>query len=242
MSENKKSETLSQRDKARKDFLELKEMQRKAKEEGRPERKAYEGEIKPKTLGEKISHFLYYYWRTLLIGALCLLVFFIATASCFNKKKVDLKILIYDNRILADMYVPAIEDYFAQFAKDSNGDGEVLVQVINCTYQTGASTAQYQNTMMQRLQSVIVTDKECMLIVTGEMGYEYFSTYLSDVLADEGTPLGQGYYECASQTDISIPKDVKIYLRNIEGTLLENNETAQKSVIKSKEFIENISK
>lgn len=242
MSENKKSETLAQRDKARKDFLELKAMQAKALEEGETEHKAYENEIKPKTFGEKISHFFYYNWKALLITVLCLSVVIFATVSCLNKKKPDLKILIYDNRILADMYIPEIQDYFAQYCKDYNGDGEVHVQVINCTYETGVSTAQYQNTMMQRLQSVIVTDAQCMLIITGDMGRKYFDDYLNGVLEDEGTPLKEGYYNCAFDKDISIPSDVKIYLRNINGTLLEENEKSQNTIAKSKEFIENMSK
>ena len=242
MNENKKSETLAQREKARKDFLELKAMQAKAQEEGAREHKPYENEIKPKTLGEKISHFFYYHWRAVIIVALCLIVVTFATVSCINKKKSDLKIVIYDNRILADMYVPEIQDYFAQFCKDYNGDGEVNVQVINCTYQTGSSTAQYQNTMMQRLQSVIVTDSECMLIITGDLGKKYFDNHLSGVIEDEGVPLKEGYYECAFDKDIKIPDNVKIYLRNIKGTLLEDNEKSQNAIVRSREFIENMSK
>jgi hypothetical protein len=242
MSEKNKSETLAQREKARKDFLELKAMQAKAKEEGSVEHTAYENEIKPKTFGEKISHFFYYHWRALIITVLCLCVVIFATVSCFNKKKPDLKVLIYDNRILADMYVPEIQDYFAQFCNDYNNDGEVYVQVINCTYQTGVSTAQYQNTMMQRLQSVIVTDSECMLIITSDMGKKYFDDYLDGVLCEEGTALKDEYYNCAFDEDIKIPEDVKIYLRNINGTLLEDNEKSVSAVTKSKEFIENMSK
>ena len=241
MNEKKKSETLAQRDKARKDFLELKAMQAKA-ELNKTDHKPYENEIKPKTLGEKISHFFYYHWRALLITVLCISVFAFATVSCLNKKKPDLKIVVYDNRILADMYVPEIQDYFAQFCKDYNNDGEVYVQVINCTYQTGVSTAQYQNTIMQRLQSVIVTDAECMLIITGDMGKKYFDNYLTAVLEQEGTPLQEDYYSCAFDKDIAIPDNVKIYLRNIKDTLLENNEKSQNAIVKSKEFIENMSK
>ena len=242
MSENKKSETLAQRDKARKDFLELKAMQAKALKDELTEHKPYENEIKPKTLGEKISHFFYYNWRAVLITALCLCVIAFATVSCLNKKKADLKILIYDNRVLADMYVPEIQDYFSQFCEDYNSDGEVYVQVINCTYQTGVSTAQYQNTMMQRLQSVIVTDAECMLIITGDLGKNYFDNYLKGVLNEEGTPLKEDYYNCAFEKDIKIPDNVKIYLRNTKGTLIEDNEKAQKTIENSKKFIEKMSK
>ena len=95
---------------------------------------------------------------------------------------------------------------------------------------------------MQRLQSVIVTDSECMLIITGDLGKKYFDNHLSGVIEDEGVPLKEGYYECAFDKDIKIPDNVKIYLRNIKGTLLEDNEKSQDAIVRSREFIENMSK
>lgn len=234
----KQSETLSQRDKARRVFLELKEMQRKAAEEGITEHIAYSGEIKPKTFSEKLGHFFYYYWKGVVAAVAAVLIVTVAVVSCVNKKDPDLKIVIYDNRILADMYIPAVQDYFEKYCPDYNGDGEVNVSVINCTYQTGTSTAQYQQTMMQRLQGIIVTDKECMLVITSENGYEYFNNYLSENMLTEGLDLPESYYkECTLQEEIPIPAGMKIYCRDIKGTLIEDDKASQTAVANSKDFI-----
>lgn len=239
--EHKKSETLRQRDKARKDFLELKEMQRKAAEGEVTEHVAYSREIKPKTFTEKVKHFLYYYWKGLVGAIVAIAVVAVATVSCLNKKNPDIKIVIYDNRILADMYISGIEDYFAKYGSDYNGDGEVVVSVINCTYETGVSTAQYQQTMMQRLQGIIVTDTECMLVITSEAGYEYFEKYL-ELPMGEGLPLPQSYYdECATQDELPIPDGMTVYCRDITGTLIENDEKSKQAVANGKEFINRLS-
>lgn len=241
--DHKKSETLSQRDKARKDFLELKEMQRKAEQGNTEEHIAYSGEIKPKTFKEKAGHFLYYHWKSLVGTIAIIAVVAIATVSCINKKTPDIKIVIYDNRILADMYTPAIEDYFEKYCADYNGDGEVVVSVINCTYETGVSSAQYQQTMMQRLQGIIVTDTECMLVITSDAGYNYFSEYLSNTLLGEGVPLPESYYEeCTLSEDLPIPQGMSIYCRNIKDTLIEDNETAKQAVTNGADFMDKLSK
>ncbi len=240
--DHRKSETLRQRDKARKDFLELKEMQKKAAEEGATEHVAYSGEIKPKTFTEKIRHFFYYYWPGIVGAIIVIAIVAVATVSCMNRRNPDIKIVVYDNRILADMYVSDIEDYFAKYCPDYNGDGEVVVSVINCTYETGKSTAQYQQTMMQRLQGIIVTDNECMLIITSEMGYDYFDEYLEMSLG-EGVPLPQSYYEeCTLDSSLPIPDGMTLYCRDIKGTLIENKEASKQAVENGRDFMDRLSK
>lgn len=236
---HKNSDTLSQRDKARRDFLELKEMQRKAAEEGMGDHVAYSGEIKPKTFKEKVSHFLYYYWKGLVAVLAAIAIVAFVTVSCLNKVKPDLKIVIYDNRIVADMYIANIEEYFEKICPDYNGDGKVRVSVINCTFETGKSTAQYQTTIMQRLQGIIVTDKECMLVITSQAGYDYFEGYVQGMVLSEGLSLPQSYYtECATDKDIPIPNGMSIYCRDISDTLIKDNEASKQAVKNSKEFIE----
>ena len=239
--DHKKSETLSQRDKARKDFLELKEMQRKSAQEGATEHIPYSGEIKPKTFFEKVSHFFYYYWQAAVGIIIAIAIVAFAAVSCMNKRNPDIKIVIYDNRILADMYIPAIEDYFAKCCIDYNGDGEVVVSVINCTYETGISAAQYQQTMMQRLQGIIATDNECMLVVTSKAGYDYFQQYL-DMPLGEGLALPASYYEeCILDSSLPIPKEMTLYCRDIKGTLIENKEASKQAVANGKDFMDRLS-
>ena len=52
----RKSDTLAQRDKARKDFLELKKMQQENAQENK-EYIPYENEIKPRTFLQELTHF-----------------------------------------------------------------------------------------------------------------------------------------------------------------------------------------
>ncbi|MEE0945853.1 MAG: hypothetical protein U0M42_03355 [Acutalibacteraceae bacterium] len=238
MEEKKRqSDTLAQRDKARKDFLELKRMQLE-NSEIKEEKVAYSGEIKPITFMEKLSHFWYYYKIPVIAVAVAVVFVVFMCAQCMNREKSDVKIAIYDSNIVPDMYMGAIEDYFEQFCQDYNGDGKVVVTVMNCSYQAGGSSAQYQLTMQQKLQSIIVGDKETMLFITSQSGYDYLNS-LTDInlLSQENIPLDEDFYKAVTlQEDIKMPQGLSLYYRNIEGTLIENDETAVESSENCKSF------
>lgn len=226
----RKSDTLRQRDKARRDFLELKKMQQENSEKNE-ERVAYSGEIKPITFAQKLSHFWYYYKVPVIAVALVIILVVFTCVQCAGREKSDVKIAIYDNNIVPNMYIQAIEEYFENYCEDYNGDGKVVVTVINCTFQTGGSTAQYQVTMQQKLQSIIVGDKETMMFITSDTGYDYLNS-LTDVnlLEPDGIALSEEFYEKVTlQQDIKMPQGLSLYCRNIKGTLIEKDETAIKS-------------
>lgn len=240
MDENKrKSDTLAQRDKARKDFLELKKMQQENAQENK-EYIPYENEIKPRTFLQKLAHFWDYY-KVLIIS--CAVIFIsvgLIVASCAKREKSDMNVVIYDSNIVPDMYIAAIEDYFEKYCEDYNGDGKIKVTVINCTYQAGGSTAEYQLAVQQKLQSIIVSDRETMIFVTGANGYGHLQGLTDiDFLNNDGYLLNDEFYsEVTSNSEINMPKGLTVYSRNIKGTLIENDEKAQESFRNAQQFLE----
>ena len=246
MSEKKiKSETLAQREKARKDFLELKEMQRKSAREGAENHIAYSGEIKPKTFLQKLAHFWDYHKAAIISVAIIIVAVTVICVQCANRVESDLKIVIYDNRSVPDMYVPAIEDYFAQYAEDYNGDGKVAVTVINCTFGTGTSTADYQLSKQNKLQSIIATNTETVLFITSDTGYDYLQSITKDsdvkLLEETGVPLGEDFCKIATVQELPMPEGLTVYLRNVNGTFAEDNEDTKTSLVNAQDFLKALS-
>lgn len=246
---NKKSETLKQREKARKDFLELKAMQKENEGNEEKERVPYEGEIKPVTFLSKLSHFWYYYKIPLMFIVMAIAVVTFICIECMGKVKSDITIVLYDNRVTADFYIPAMEEYFEQYCEDINGDGKVKVTVINCTYGAGTSTAEYQQQKMQKLQSLIVTGNEYMLYLLSQNGYNYITTYISEDFFDSNTPLSDDFTAFVEDKIITgdapeemppVHKGFTLYKRRIEGTLMEKNEKAQKALINAQDLIDKL--
>ncbi len=234
---NQKSETLRQRDKARKDFLELKKMQQQSEDEKQAEHVPYSGEIKPDNFYKKVEHSFYYYGKITIACVLGLVVACIAVVSCFNRDNPDLRIVLYDAQIVPDIYLENIEEYFEKICPDYNNDGEVIVSVINCTYGAGKSTAQYQLNQQQKLQTLIAADDECMLFVAGQMGYDYIMSS-SGVLEQEGILLPESYYaQCQDYDNVILPGGVSIYLKKIEGTNMANDSDSKANHKNAKDFM-----
>lgn len=235
---DKKSETLLQREKARKDFLELKKMQQE-NAQNEKEHIAYSGEKKPTTFKEKLAHFWYYYKTAVVIGAVIIGAVLYITLQTVLTPKSDLKIIVYDSRIVPDMYLEDAKDYFKNFCKDYNNDGKINISIINCSFEAGSSTAQYQQTMQQRLNGLFVTDKEAMLIITSDTGYEYLQGIVdTPVLKEEGVALSEDFYNSIKYLEgIKMPDGLKLYSREIKGTLIEDDEKAKNSANRAEEFL-----
>lgn len=241
MSQNKqKSDTLRQRDKARKDFLELKRMQQEAQENEKEEHVPYSGEIKPDTFAKKVEHFFYYYGKITIACIVGVIIVVVAVMSCMNRENPDIRMVFYDAEALPDMYLKNIEAYFEKICPDYNGDGEVVVSIINCTYTAGDDSAEYQFNQQQKLQTLVATDKDTMLFVSGQTGYMYLSGITDDFLG-AGVALPESYYkECQIYEEIPMPQGMVMYVRNIEGTLIEDNAQVQKNHKNALDFLEKI--
>ncbi len=234
----KKNETLAQQEKARKEFLELKKMQQQ-NAENNTEHIAYEGEKKPTTFKEKLSHFWYYYKTAVIIGTVIVGAVLYITLQTVLTPKSDIKIVVYDSRIVPDMYLDDAKTYFEQFCKDYNGDGKVTVSIINCTYEAESSSAQYQQTIQQKLGGITATDKEAMLFITSDTGYEYLQNIVdTPFLKETGVELSPSFYDSIEYLEgIKMPDGLKLYSRNIESTLIEDDDTAKESVKRAEEFL-----
>ena len=130
MSENKRNEILEEQRRAREEFLKLKQMQNGEIE---PPKKPSELSVNPQTIDEKAQNFWFHYkWHT--IGAIFLVVVLtILTVQMITRTKYDMEIVLFSYSPVLDTYSEAIGDYFEEYATDLNGDGEVNIQIINCS-------------------------------------------------------------------------------------------------------------
>ena len=129
MAEKRKNETLEQQRKAREEFLKLKQMQNSGFVD-----KAHEKyEYKPVTAKEKLENFWFHYkWHTVAI-LLALVFLCISITQCTGRTNYDMEIVYFAYKPIQDARLEKITEYFENVAEDINGDGEVQVQIINCS-------------------------------------------------------------------------------------------------------------
>lgn len=172
MDSNKKSETLSQRQKAQKDIIEL-SLMKEGKMETGP--KPSEIEKSPQTIKEKCENFFYHHKLKVIIAAVVILALCIGIYSSITRTRYDAKIALfcYDGTI--GLYSAAMEEYLVNFYSDKNNDGEVKIAVVNCSYDKENMRTNDGVTAMGRLQSVLAGEEDTLLYIVSKETIDYLN-------------------------------------------------------------------
>ena len=240
MAEKKTNEILEEQRRARQEFLDLKKMQQ-GEMEAPP--KPSEVAIVPKTPKEKWDNFWFQYkWYVIAITAITVVVA-VLVAQCATRTAYDYEVVLFSYTSVLDEQADKIADYIEKYAEDMNGDGEVNVQILNCSFTDSASNTQYRYTMMTKLQSTIAGDQNAMLYITDEDAYEYLDQ-ISDgesFLEDEPYKLGSDFYEATADDEWGeLPEGLTISCRRVSGTTLDKSDEAKENYDAAQDILEKI--
>lgn len=222
MSEKETNEILEEQRRARQEFLELKKMQ-SGEMEAPP--KPSEVAIVPKTPKEKWDNFWFQYkWYVVAITAVTVVLAVLIT-QCATRTKYDMEVVYFTYTAALDEQTNAVAKYIAGYAEDVNGDGEINIQVVNCSFNGKSGDTQYRYTMMTKLQAMIAGDQNAMLFITDEDSYKYLADLSNGDGLFDGEPfmLGDEFYK-ATETDSygKLPEGLRIACRRVSDTVLES--------------------
>ena len=239
--DNKKSETLKQREKAQKDLLELKKMQM-----GQLDPALLNDDDKkivPKTLDEKCDNFFYHNKVKLIILGFLAIIFTVLVMSCVTKTHYDATVTIYCYEYVDTQTVEETADYLEKLYPDVNKNGKVEVICIDCSFSEDTDLMQTVNQQQMKLQTTLI-DGETMLFILDDESIDYLNTVSEDftLFKEENiVELGEAFYKTLSDGRISFKEDKKRYicLRTIdesaaEEKTIQNFEEAKKVLEKIK--------
>ena len=226
MSGENKNEILEEQRRAREEFLKLKKMQKGELDAGP---KPSEVAIVPRTFKEKWQNFWFQYkWYVIGITAVAVTLV-ILIAQCASVPKYDFSIVYFTYTPAVDQQTDLIADYFEKYGTDVNKDGEINVQVLNCSFFDDSTDVRYRNTQLQKLQAFFAGEYKAMLYITDEESIKFFDNIAEGKNIFEGDPvkLSEEFYRLTQDEDFgSLPEGLQISCRKISGTVLEDNETA----------------
>lgn len=238
MAKKKVSDTIRQQQYAREEFLKLKKME---KGEIPPDPKYSQEEIKPSNFGEKVSNFWFYYkWAVISVTALAIAVA-VCVAQCAGKKDYDMKIVLFS----CENYIPEdttdyIADYFEKLCPDINGDKEVCVEIINCSY-SNKSDSQTINNMKIRIQNMIAAEESAVLYITDDSGLKYLKEISEDIFTQNSLALGNDFYSACDKSNFSaLPKNLMLSCRDTEKSLIGKSSKSKKLFSAAQEIIKKI--
>ena len=236
-----KNEILEEQHRARQEFIKLKQMQNGQLDTGpKPSEIAYV----PKTPKEKFANFLYHYkWYTIAIILIIATITF-CTAQCVMKPDFDYRIVYFSKDYATDAHTIAIAEYFEKISEDLDGNGEVNIQVINCSYVGDGSYTQQRSTMMSKLQSIIVSEETALLYITDKVSLNFFNSMAEGgFFESEPLELVDSFYDATNVKEIGpLPKELIIGCRRVEGTMIDGKENVDKIYNEVKRILPEITK
>lgn len=240
MSEKETNEILEEQRRARQEFLELKKMQ-SGEMEAPP--KPSEVAIVPKTPKEKWDNFWFQYkWYVVAITAVTVVLAVLIT-QCATRTKYDMEVVYFTYTAVLDEQTNAVAKYIAGYAEDVNGDGEINIQVVNCSFNGKSGDTQYRYTMMTKLQAMIAGDQNAMLFITDEDSYKYLADLSNGDGLFDGEPfmLGEEFYK-ATETDSygKLPEGLRIACRRVSDTVLESKKGSADAYTNAEKTLEAI--
>lgn len=229
MADKKTNDILEEQRRARQEFLNLKKMQQGEMDAGP---KPSEVATVLKTPKEKFKNFWDYSKWFVISGIAIAVVISVLVAQCVNRPSYDLKLVYFTYNAMMDEQIKPIEEYLSKYGKDIDGDGEFNIQVINCSLSNkGNANIMMRNTMYQKLQSIIVAEKNALLFIMDEESVKYFDNLeggMNAMFDQNSVSFGEDFYtETKHESFGTLPEGLTLYCRKVSEIIKDEDGIAE---------------
>ena len=178
---------------------------------------------------------LWYHYKWFIITAiLAAFVLTVVTVQCATKPKFDLSVVVAFNKsAIGTEQIDIIKNGIKDYAEDYNGDGEINLNLINCTLDENSKDVNYVISMRQKLQVSAMGESSAILYITDDSALKYIDDIKADIggfFQDMNLPDYNGkalkisnlpFFSELKKTGNNIPKNIYISKRIIKDTLIE---------------------
>ena len=229
MAKKKTNKLLEEQRRARAEFLKLKKMQKGELDAGP---KPSEVAIVPKTFKEKVANYWFQYkWHTIgAVASVSLAIYLII--SILTAPNYDLTVVYYSYSPIVETHTDAMKEFFEGYVEDINGDGEIQVNIVNCSFNKNSTDVQFRNTQIQKLQAMLSGEESAMLFITDEESLEYFDNLNFNGGLFEGEQMAlpkELYFDFARKDIPNLSRELTIACRRIDNTKFADSEIAKRS-------------
>ncbi|MCI8360438.1 MAG: hypothetical protein HFE86_03765 [Clostridiales bacterium] len=204
-------------------------------------------ENEKKNLRQRLRNFWYYYKVHTIIGLLIAALLAVLIAQCGSRVSPDYTVVLYMRKELSEPMTNAMAAELQKFGIDRNGDGKVVVEIVNCSFDTGArnevvmgSIGKMQGQLSLPDAPLMITDKHTFADLN-EQGVFAARGDLPDqegkALQLKDTPL----YEAVNSVKPNyLVNDLYLSIRDLETGGLQDNKFAGEFLSSSQALLENL--
>ena len=129
--------------------------------------------LTPNTFKEKMQNFWYHHkWHTI-ASVFIFVAVTVMLVQCINQPKPDYRMMIAIDKTLPMGFTTQLEEAFKPYGEDLNGDGQVLVQFVDCSIED--KTSQMGTAMMTKFTAELAGG-DVILFIVDRSRYEYLSS------------------------------------------------------------------
>lgn len=184
----------------------------------------YPEAIVPKTFSEKVKNFWFYYKYFVLAGIFLAAVLTVSISQCVTREKYDFEVVLFSYNTYTAGQIDAMEHELEKYAEDFDGNGEVNIQIVDCSFSESEFYDQ-QNAKRTKLTAIIASESRAMLFMTDSKSYGYLdSLFKGDFFVDsslpendgKSLPLGEAFYQAVnsnSEKGVILPEGLQISRR-----------------------------
>ncbi len=211
---------------------------------------AGENKIRPKGLKAKLENFWYHYKYFFLSGVFLFTALVIVLFQCVSRPNYDYYfVIVTDSVELAPSQIQSLSDQLSSYGEDLDGDGEVAISLIDCSFNKDVSSYQMILAKKQKLQSVIMNEGDALIYITEKSCLEWINTEIGeDFFVDLNLSEEDGRYFSLEDTELiktakelsntSLwPENLLISRRKIKDTLIENTNGVEKARVAAEKYI-----
>ncbi len=181
-----------------------------------------------KTFREKVEHFWEYYRWHALAAVTVLAIIVTSVVQALTAVEPDLKIICYTSNAIRTEDMAFLQEQFQkELSGDINGDGERNVTVLDYSYDSKSNDITYQQAMLQKLQMALAAENTILLYITDSESMKLFENDSFQGVFGEAKQIRTDFLTQPDTSITSIPKELYIQCRQVDGTRLENLEGMQ---------------
>ena len=204
-------------------------------------------ENEKKTFQQRLRNFWYYYKVHTIIGLLVAALLAVLVAQCSSRVSPDYTVVLYMRKELSESMTDAMAAELQKFGVDRNGDGVVVVEIVNCSYDADGrnevvmgSIGKMQGQLSLPDSPLMITDRHTFADLD-EQGVFAARDDLPDMggkaLQLKGTPL----YEAVNSVKPNyLVNDLFLSIRDLENGSLQDNKFAGEFLRSSQALLENL--
>lgn len=199
------------------------------------------------TFRKRLQNYWYYYKVHTIIGLLVAALLAILVSQCAHRENPDYTIVLYMRKELSEDMTDAMAAELEKFGADRNGDGQVVVEIANCSYDGDGSKdvimgsiAKMQAQLALPDAPLMITDKYTFADLD-EQGVFATRDDLPDrdgkALSLQGTPL----YEAVNSVRANyLVNELYLSIRDLEDSELKDNSFTDTFLSSSQALLENL--